>query len=146
MALAVPLMCFNYMGVSSAYFIDRDLFVELLAIIFSLLVYCETTLFQVHRDVRDGVYEKYYINNNVKEYEILISKCILNFILTFVVIIILYILNSILGIFSQNHFHFYITNHMIISLSFSSVIGTCLAFINSLIITDEKMQLHMEFL
>lgn len=137
-SILIPIALFNYMGVSSAYFVNLDLFIELIVILFSMIVYCETTLFQVYRDVRDGVYEKYFINHQIRKVDILISKCILNFILTLFIIALMYFSNQVVQHFAIQHFQFSLNTHLFIIAFFASLIGTCLAFIASLMIKDEK--------
>ena len=138
MYVGLPVIVFNYSGISSMLLGDTNLLVEIFIVIATTFVYCETTLAQIRRSIRDGIFEKYYISTQIKKYEILVSKYVLNLLISFLMLLIIFISNNLLGLILKNGINFMITPRIIVTIIFSCWIGTCLAFINSLLVTDER--------
>lgn len=136
--IAGPIVLLNFMGVASYILKDTKVLVNVVVILFTSLSFTETTLFQVHRDVKNGVYEKYFINLSLKKYQIVVSKLLTNIIIVISLMIIIWGINYVFGKFALNHIPFTLDIKIIITLLMTCGIGTGLGFINSLIITDEK--------
>lgn len=137
--ILMPVILFRIMDANSSTLLqDTSFMFQITIVIYGMLMYCETTLFQTHRGMREGVYEKYFINKNIKKYQIVLSKYILNLLITYIVYFSTIGLNSILNVVMDTLVIVNYSSSMIVTILFSCGIGTCLAFMNALIIQDEK--------
>ena len=135
---SIPIVMFNFFGVSEFYFSDTEKFIEIIIIVYLALVFTETTLFQTRRYIRDGVFEKFFINDQLRKQYILFSKFFTNLFVTFLSLIILLICNSLISYFAENVIQISFNINLLYQLIFGCAIGTDLAFISSLLINDEK--------
>ena len=136
--ICLPVVMLNFFGVSTQYFADIDKFVELIIILYTTMTLSEPTVYQIRRNIRDGVYEKYFINKNIKKYQIYASKLLTNLVIALVSFIVMYFLNVTVGLFAKDGIQFSISFDLIIQLVITCSIGTSLAFISSLAVADEK--------
>jgi len=136
--ITIPVVMFNLYGVSQIFLSDISKFTEVACILFTTLILCETTVFQIHRNIRDGVFEKYFINMNIKKYQILLSKYLSNLIVVFISFILFFGLNSIMSMFVANPIQIEISLSLILQLILVTGIATAIGFISSLLINDEK--------
>lgn len=136
--ITIPVVMFNLYGVSQIFLSDITKFTEVAIIMFTTLILCETTVFQIHRNIRDGVFEKYYINMNIKKYQIFISKYLSNLIVVLISFISFFWLNSIMSLFVTNPIQIEISLSLILKLILVTGIATAIGFISSLLINDEK--------
>ena len=136
--ILIPVVMFNLYGVSPIFLNDISKFTEVVSIMFTTLILCETTVFQIHRNIRDGVFEKYFINMNIKKYQIYISKYLSNLIVVLISFILFVGLNSIMSLFVENNIQFQISLSLIPQLILVTGIATTIGFISSLLVNDEK--------
>lgn len=136
-AFAFPIIVFNF-SANTSLFSNISTLVDVILILSSSLIYCETTLFQIHRNIRDGVYEKLFINRHIEKYQIFLSKFISNLFISFVIFGLVCITNEFLGIIVQDQIKIVLSFRLIMMLILSCGISTALAFMNSLVINDEK--------
>jgi len=136
--ICLPVYMFNFMGVSTLLFTDLNKFTELIAILYTTILLGETTMYQIRRNIRDGIYEKYFINKNIKKYQIYLSKLFTNLVIVLISFVTMYFLNVSVGHFVKDSIQFSISFDLIIQLIITCSIGTSLAFISSLVIADEK--------
>jgi len=136
--ILIPVVMFNLYGVSQIFLNDISKFTEVVSIMFTTLILCETTVFQIHRNIRDGVFEKYFINMNIKKYQIYISKYLSNLIVVLISFILFVGLNSIMSLFVENNIQFQISLSLIPQLILVTGIATTIGFISSLLVNDEK--------
>lgn len=136
--ILIPVVMFNLYGVSQIFLNDISKFTEVVSIMFTTLILCETTVFQIHRNIRDGVFEKYFINMNIKKYQIFLSKYLSNLIVVLISFILFVGLNSIMSLFVENNIQFQISLSLIPQLILVTGIATAIGFISSLLVNDEK--------
>ena len=136
--ITIPVVMFNLYGVSQIFLSDITKFTEVACIMFTTLILCETTVFQIHRNIRDGVFEKYFINMNIKKYQILLSKYLSNLIVVLISFILFVGLNSLMSLFVENTIQFQISLSLIPQLILVTGIATAIGFISSLLVNDEK--------
>ena len=141
MYIGLPVIAFSYSKITLMNLGDVNFLIEIFIIIATTFIYIETTLAPIRRSIRNGVFEKYYISSHVKTIEIFASKYILNLLVSFTMLIIIFVSNFLLGEIIGNGISISITPRIIIIIIFSCCIGTCLAFINSLLFADERSSL-----
>lgn len=61
----IPILLFNFFGLSEFYLKDMRKFEELIVIIYIALIYTETTLFQTRREINCGIFEKFFIHSQI---------------------------------------------------------------------------------
>jgi hypothetical protein len=136
--ITIPVVMFNFYGVSQIFLSDITKFTEVACIMFTTLILCETTVFQIHRNIRDGIFEKYFINMNIKKYQLLLSKYLSNLIVVFISFLLFFGLNSIMGMSVLNAIRIEISLSLILQLILVTGLATTIGFISSLLINDEK--------
>jgi|GEM_PF-3014109 len=136
--MAIPVVLIYFVGISISLVGDSELYKEIIIIIYILILYCETTLFQVYKDVKEGVYERLFINRYVKSWEIFASKFLSNLVYTTLAFVVLVLLNGVASTFIKIDSPLIITSRLVLSIPGACLIGTGVAFINSLIISNEK--------
>ena len=134
----IPILLFNFFGLSEFYLKDMRKFEELIVIIYIALIYTETTLFQTRREINCGIFEKFFIHSQIKRIDILISKYLTNLIISILALIFILFSNAIISIFIEEAIYFSIRVSFIFQLILGCGIGTCLAFVCSIVIHDEK--------
>ena len=136
--ISAPIIMFKSFDLSSGILTDTLLLIEIMLIIFILISYCETTMFQSHRNRRDGIYEKYYINVNIKNSQIVLSKFIGNLFISYSFFLIIMLINNSLNLVGVVGYDIVATSRILLLLIPTCWIGTCLALLSTLVITDEK--------
>lgn len=134
----LPILMFNYMGLTAYILDDIQILTDIVFMGFIILFYVETTLFQVYRDMNDGIFEKHFINTHLKKYEIVISKFLTNLIISIFGIILMLLINKVIANFITTQFNISLNLRILISFPLLCGIGSTLAFLNSLILSDEK--------
>lgn len=137
-AIIFPNFMFSVMGNKEMILADQFVMVEVIILVFVSILYVETTLFQVHRDVKFGIYERFFINTYLKKSQIVISKFISNLIMTFIALILLFIVNQILLTLIDIKTISMFNILFISKVCFACAIGTTIGFAFSLLIHDEK--------
>jgi hypothetical protein len=119
-------------------FLDSSRFAMLFFVLISCFTYGETTVYQVLHDVRNGVYEKYFINKELKNLEIVFAKIMINCCLSLFQAVLLFVIVS-----SAKYCAFEITSFILsisdIFLVICISIGcTCLGFLSTLLTRSEE--------
>ena len=136
--IIIPVIIFNFYGVSQVILSNISKLTEVISIMFTTLILCETTVFQIHRNIRDGVFEKYFINMNIKKYQILLSKYFSNLIVVLISFGLFIGMNSIMSYFVLNVIHIEVSLNILLQLVLATGIATSIGFISSLLVNDEK--------
>lgn len=136
--IIIPVIIFNFYGVSQVILSNISKLTEVISIMFTTLILCETTVFQIHRNIRDGVFEKYFINMNIKKYQILLSKYFSNLIVVLISFGLFIGMNSIMSFFVLNVIHIEVSLNILLQLVLATGIATSIGFISSLLVNDEK--------
>lgn len=136
--IILPVVVFNFYGVSQVILSNIVKLTEIISIIFTTLILSETTVFQIHRNIRDGVFEKYSINMNIKKYQIFLSKYLGNLIVVLISFGLFIGLNSTMSLFGINAIYIRISLSLFMQLILATGIATTIGFISSLLVKDEK--------
>lgn len=136
--ITIPVLMFNFFGASQVILSNTGKLTEITMIMFTTLILGETTVFQIHRNIRDGVFEKYFINSNIMKYQIFLSKFISNLVVVLFSYFLLFGLNELISLIVENSIQINITLSLFLQLILATGIATAIGFISSLLVNDEK--------
>ena len=98
----------------------------------------ESTLGQTSRYIKDGIYEQYFLNRNIKKYQIVLAKWVVNSILSLascILSLIIYLLLKNLEIININ---FSIDIMIFIYIMIISYVSTAIGILAGTIIKSER--------
>ncbi|MFV0381086.1 MAG: hypothetical protein ACK5KR_02475 [Breznakia sp.] len=136
--VCIPIFLFNFGGISTAIFRDTDMFSTIIVIFFITLILGETALFPMSRDIKSGMFEKYFINIYIKPRYIYMSKFNVNIIIIGIAFVLMMVLNFIVSRYATSNFRFSVNLIMIYQLVIACSIGTSASFICSLVNRDDN--------
>lgn len=98
----------------------------------------ESTLLQTINYIRNGIYELYFINKNIKKYQIVISKWIFNTVITFISVLISYVIYLLISHLFKVRCFWILNGYDIIAICVVSLMAVSIGLIASTLIKDEK--------
>lgn len=135
--ILLPIAVFNFTDVTKGILVSIPIFIEFIIILYTGFILSETTLFSIYRNIKEGVFEKYFINRDMKKIDIYVSKYVVNLMVVFIALTLMILINIILNQTLTEGTYIPINFLLVLKIIITTSIATSIGFICSLVIKDE---------